>query len=57
MKIESNNKYIDKYVWRCHTYYIKKNIRAESIFDFIKMPINVIYYLAFKFFINHYNLN
>ena len=61
MKLESNKQYIDRYVWRCRVtnplHDIKKNIRSDSIFESIKIPINVVYYLTFKCFINHYSLN
>ena len=47
MKIEHNFQYLDKHVWRCRSsnplHDIKKNIRCDSIFESIKVPINVIY--------------
>ena len=61
MKIDHNIQNIDKHLWRCRSsnplHDIKKNIRCDSIFESIKVTINVIYYLTFNCFLNHYSLN
>lgn len=62
MKIESISQYIDKFIWRCrsknHLHDIKKNIRTDySIIKGYKIPLNVLYYLTFKCFINNYSIN
>ena len=60
MKIEYNFQYIE-HVWRCRSsnllHDIKKNIRRDSIFESINVRINVIYYLTFNCFLNHYSIN
>ena len=61
MKMEHNNQYIDKFIWRCHSsnpyHDIKKNIRCGSLLESIKVPLNIIYYLTFKCFLDKYSLN
>ena len=43
MKMEHNNQYIDKFIWRCHSsnpyHDIKKNIRSGSLLESIKVPL------------------
>ena len=61
MKLVSNNKYIDNYAWRCRgtipSHDITINIRKDSIFEDIKAPIEVLYYLTFKLFLNNKSIN
>ena len=61
MKNKCNIQYINKHVWRCRSsnqlHDIKKDISCDSIFESIKVPINVIYYLTFNCFLEHYSLN
>jgi len=61
MSLVSNNKFIDNYSWRCRGNFpahdITINIRKDSIFEDIRAPINVLYYLAFKLFLNNIGIN
>ena len=61
MKMEHNNQYIDKFIWRCRSsnpcHDIKKNIRSGSLLESIKVPLNIIYYITFKCFLDKYSLN
>ena len=62
MKLEKNSTYIDNVCWRCRSksskYDIRKNIRQGSIFETIRIPLNGIYYLIYKYkcFLNQYNI-
>ena len=57
MKMEYNKQYIDNYCFRCRSkspiHDIKVNIRNNSIFSDIKIPINVIYNLLFNCFLKN----
>ena len=61
MKLEKNNLYIDKYCWRCRAfnpkYDIRINLRAESFYEGMRIPLNGLYYLIYNCFINQYTIN
>lgn len=61
MKLEKNKQYLDNYCWRCRSknpqHDIKYNIRKNSIFENIKIPLSLIYYLSFKCFIENMSTN
>ena len=61
MKMEYNKQYIDNYCFRCRSkspiHDIKVNIRNNSIFSDIKIPINVIYNLLFNCFLKNIGIN
>ena len=61
MKLEKNNLYIDKYCWRCRAfnpkYDIRINLRAESFYEGMRIPLNGLYYLINNCFINQYTIN
>ena len=61
MKIEKCQSYIDKYCWRCRSngslHDMKINIRAESLFDGIRIQLNALYYLIYNCFLNQYSIN
>ena len=54
MTLQKNKQYIDRFCFRCRgktpNHDIKENIRNNSIFNDIKIPINVIYNLLFNCF-------
>ena len=60
-KLEYNKQYIDNYYFRCRNkspnHDIKENIRKNSIFSDIKIPINVIYNLLFNCFLKNIGIN
>lgn len=53
--------YIDDYVFRCRSnvpkHDIKVNIRKNSIFENMKMEINTIYFLIYKYFLENKSLD
>ena len=55
MKLEKNNIYLDKFCWHSRSpnpmHDIKLNLRKNSIYEEIKSPISVLYYLTFIWFI------
>lgn len=55
MILENNKNYIHKYCWRCRVkvplHDIRTNIQKNSIFEDLKTPIKVIYYLTFHCFL------
>ena len=59
MKMEYNKQYIDNYCYRCQLkvispiHNIKENIRNNSIFSEIKIPIKVIYNLLVNCFLKN----
>ena len=60
MILESNKNYMDGKVWRCRSK-IKKhdekiNIRENSVFEFINMPLPVIYFLTLYCFTEKYSI-
>ena len=61
MIMEYNKQYIDNYCFRCRSkspnHEIKENIRKNSIFSEIKIPINVIYNLLFNCFLKNIGIN
>ena len=61
MKLEKNTQYMDNYCWRCRSknpqHDIKYNIRKNIIFENIKIPLSLIYYLSFKCFIENMSTN
>lgn len=61
MKFEKKAQYFYNYVWRCRSlnpsHDIKLNIRTKSLFADIRIPLNVIYYLTFKYFITKMSIN
>ena len=59
--MENNQKYMDKKVWRyrakLNIHDIKKIIRENSVFEFINLPLPVIYFLTFYCFTEKYSLD
>lgn len=61
MIMEYNKQYIDNYCYRCRSkspiHDIKVNIRNNSIFSDIRIPINIIYNLLFNCFLKNIGIN
>ena len=61
MKFEKNSHYINDHVFWCRSnlpkHDIKLNIRKNSILENIKMEINTIYYLIYKWFLENKSLD
>ena len=61
MKLENNKTYMDEKVWRCRSkvnnHDIKKNNRECSVFEFISIPLPILYFLTFYCFIEKYSLD
>ena len=57
MKIENNNSFLDKIMFRCRSknpsHDIKINIRKDSIFENVRMSLVSIYFLIYECFINN----
>ena len=60
MTLQKNKQYIERFCFRCRSkapvHDIKVNLRNNSIFDEIKIPINVIYNLIFNCFIKNMSI-
>ena len=61
MHLEENSSYIDKKIWRCRSktlpsHDIKINIRKNSIFENLKISLQVIYFLSFVCFTENYSI-
>ena len=60
IRLENNKNYIDKYFWRYRgkdpIHDIRTNIRINSIFENLKTPLNVIYYLTFHCFLKNMSI-
>ena len=60
MILENNKNYIDEKVWRCRSKIIvhdlKKNIRVNSVFEFINIPLPILYFLLIYCFTEKYSL-
>ena len=61
MQLVKNEHYIDKYCWRCKSntqkHDNKINIRTESLFEGMRLPLNALYFLIYHCFLNHYSIN
>lgn len=61
MKLEKNSIYLDKFCWCCRSQNplqdIKIILRKNNIYEEIKSPINVLYYLTFNCFIKNTSIN
>ena len=61
MQLVKNEHYIDKYCWRCKSntqkHDNKINIRTESLFEGMRLPLNALYFLIYHWFLNHYSIN
>ena len=61
MKLVENEQYIDKYCWRCKSnapkHDNKINIRTESLFEGLRIPLNGLYFLIYHCFLNNYSKN
>lgn len=61
MVLEKNTIYIDHYCWRCRSnapkHDIRVNIRNDSKFENIRVPLNALYYMIYQCFLNRYSIN
>ena len=61
MILQKNKQYLDRFCFRCRSkappHDVKVNIRKNSIFSDIKIPINVIYNLTFNCFLKNMGIN
>ena len=61
MVLEKNTVYMDNYCWRCRSnaakHDIRVNIRSESKFENIRVPLNFLYYMIYQCFLNSYSIN
>ena len=59
--MENNLNYLDRKVWRCRSKIIKHDIKKRSgdnsVFEFINLPLPIIYFLTFYCFIEKYSLD
>lgn len=59
MKLVTNNNYLDGKIWRCiannPNHDIKFNLRKNSIFDNVHIPLQVIFFIAFYCFPENYS--
>ena len=59
MKPENNKNYLDEKIWRCRTkikVHEEKNIRENSLFEEVNIPLPILYFLAFYCFTENYQL-
>ena len=60
MNLENNQNYMDRKVWRCRSkimnHDIKKNIRDNSFFELINIPLPIIYFLIFYCFTEKFSI-
>ena len=61
MKLENNKNYMDEKVWQCRSkvnnHDTKKNIRENSVFEYINIPLPILYFLTFYCFTEKYSLD
>ena len=61
MKLEKAVSYHDGFIWRCRSNFpkhdIKINIRRESIFENINIPIPVLHFITFYCFLENYSID
>ena len=61
MKLSNDNSVLDKKLWRCKStspkHYIKKNLRINSIFENIKVPLSLLYFITFECFSMNKGIN
>ena len=61
MILESNKNYLDGKVWRCRSkidkHDVKVNIRENSVFEYINIPLPNIYFLIIYCFIEKYSID
>ena len=54
MSLENNKNYLDEKVWRCRSKILvhekKKNIRENSLFEEVNIPLPILYFLTFYCF-------
>ena len=54
MSLENNKNYLDEKVWRCRSKILvheeKKNIRENSLFEEVNIPLSILYFLTFYCF-------
>lgn len=54
MKLENDNQYLDKKVWRCRSknpkHDVKRNIRVNSVYEIFNVPLFILYFLTFECF-------
>ena len=60
MNLENNQNYMDRKVWRCRSkimnHDIKKNIRDNSVFELVNIPLPIIYFLIFYCFTEKFSI-
>ena len=60
MKLENNKNYLDEKVWRCRSkinvHDEKKNIRENSLFEDVNIPLPILYFLTIYCFNENYQL-
>ena len=54
MKLENDNQYLDKKVWRClqksPKHDVKRNIRVNSVYEIFNVLLFILYFLTFECF-------